>query len=169
MKSHPMNTENSGSDILEDQHDLHEIIRQAKSAYDAQEIIHCPFFEGPVTLSADGFYHLTNKPNRQPRNVNEQKLKLRLLKKALRIIRKTGTIQEYRCNMEKFGGPAKDGFTKMKQVEHWAFHHIVGEKKQFLIRVIVRRIGDGKIHFWSVMPHGRIDRQKLYQQGIEVD
>ena len=164
-----MNAENSDPEILEDHHDLHEIIRQAKSAYCMQETIYCPFFEGPVALSADGFYHLTNKPNRQPRNVNEQKLKLRLLKKALRVIRKAGTVQEYRYNMEKFGEPAKDGFTKMKQVEYWAFHHIVGEKKQFLIRVITRRVGDGKIHFWSVMPHGRIERQKLYQQGIEID
>ena len=164
-----MSAENSDPDILEDHYDLHEIIRQAKSVYGAQENIQCPFFEGPVTLSADGFYHLTNKPNRQPRNINEQKLKLRLLKKALRVIRRAGTLQEYRCNMEKFGKPAQDGFTKMKQVEYWAFHHIVGEKKRFLIRVITRRIGDGKIHFWSVMPHGRIERQKLYQQGIDED
>ena len=164
-----MDHENRDSDILADHHDLREIIRQAKSAYSAQETILCPFFEGPVALTADGFNHLTHKPNRHPRNVNEQKFKLRLLKKALRVIRKTGTLQEYRREMIKFGEPAKDGFTKMKQVEYWAFHHIVGEKKQFLIRVIVRRIGDGKIHFWSVMPHGRIDKQKLYQQGIEMD
>src|SRR3989344_7940556 len=90
-------------------------------------------------------------------------------KKALRVIRKTGTLQEYRRNMEAFGKSGKDGFTKMKQIEYWAFHDIVGEKKQFLIRVIVRRIGDGKIHFWSVMPHGKIERQRLYQGGIEVD
>ena len=87
----------------------------------------------------------------------------------MRIIRKAGTVQEYRRGMEKFGEPSKEGFTKMKRVEYWAFHHIVGEKKKFLVRVVVRLIGDGKIHFWSVMPHGRIDRQKLYQQGIEID
>ncbi len=156
-------------DILGDHHDLHEILRQGRIVYEAQETIHCPFFEGPVALTSDGFNHLTHKPNRAPRNVNEQKLKLRLLKKALRIIRKAGTVQEYRKGMETFGLPAKDGFTKMKQIQYWAFHDIVGEKKQFLLRVIVRRVGDGKIHFWSVMPHGRINRQKLYEEGIEED
>src|SRR5665213_4537136 len=142
-------------EILEDRHDLHEILRQAKIAYDAHETIHCPYFEGPVTLNADGFNHLTHKSNRQPRNVNEQKLKLRLLKRALRVIRKAGTLQEYRRGMESYGKQGRDGFTKMKQVEYWAFHDIVGEKRPFLIRVIVRRVGDGKHHFWSVMPHGK--------------
>ena len=62
-----------------------------------------------------------------------------------------------------------EGFKEMRLVEHWAFHHIVGEKKRFRIRVIVRRVGEGKLHFWSVMPHGRIEKHKLYQEGIEVD
>ncbi len=156
-------------DILNDHSDLHEILRQAKRTYEIQEIVHCPFFGSPVALTSDGFNHLTHKSNRLPRNVNEQKLKLRLIKKALKIIRKAGTVQEYRKGIEKFGSPAKDGFTKMKQVEYWAFHDIVGEKKQFLVRVIVRRVGDGKIHFWSVMPHGKINRQKLYERGIEEE
>jgi len=33
----------------------------------------------------------------------------------------------------------------------------------------VRRDGDGKSHFWSVMPHGKIERQKLYEHGIDED
>lgn len=71
--------------------------------------------------------------------------------------------------MEAFGTAGRDGFKKMKHVEYWAFHDIVGEKRRFLIRVIVRRVGDGKLHFWSVMPHGKIDKQKLYQEGIEEE
>lgn len=169
IRFHTMSKEDTESDILPDHHDLREIMREAKAIYEKQETMHCPYFEGPVTLNADGFVHLTYKPNRQPRNVNEQKLKLRLLKKALRIIRKAGTVQEYRRGVEKFGYPGPDGFTKMKQIEYWAFHDIVGEKKRFLLRVIVRRIGDGKPHFWSVMPHGKIDRQRLYQDGIDID
>lgn len=162
------NNEETNFSSLSD-YDLHEMLREAKMVYEKQETIHCPYFEGFVTLNADGFVHLTYKSNRKPRNVNEQKLKLRLLKKALRVIRKAGTVQEYRRGMEKFGKPAKDGFTKMKIIEYWAFHDIVGEQKRFLMRVIVRKIGDGKVHFWSVMPHGKIDRQKLYQGGIDID
>ncbi len=146
---------------------LHEEVAEVKTLYERQQAIRCPYFESEVTLNADGFNHLLYKPNRLPRNVSEQLLKLRLLKKALRIIKKAGTLQEYRVRFEKVGRPGKDGFTKTKQVEYWAFHDIVGEQKRFLVRVILRRVGDGKITFWSVMPHGKIDRQKLYQQGIE--
>ncbi len=157
------------SEIIDDHHDLREILQEAKLIYENQESIHCPFFEGSVALTSDGFNHLTHKPNRQPRNVNEQKLKLRLLKKALRIIRKAGTVQEYRNNMETFGESGRDGFKKMRQIEYWAFHDIVGGKKRFLVRVIIRRVGDGKLHFWSTMLHGKIDRQKLYEDGIDID
>jgi hypothetical protein len=164
-----MDGDNGNTDILADQHDLREIMKEAKRAYEVQKYIVCPFFGQPVALTADGFYHLTHKPNRQPRNINEQKLKLRLLKRGLGVIKAAGTLQEYRKNMEPVGEPNARGFKEMRLVEHWAFHHIVGEKRRFLIRVIVRRVGEGKLHFWSVMPHGRIEKQKLYQEGIDID
>jgi hypothetical protein len=164
-----MSFDSEPAELLPDNYDLREAIKDARKVYDAQESIPCPFFNGPVTLNSDGFNHLTHKPNRMPRNINEQKLKLRLLKKALRVIRKTGTVQEYRKRMEPIGHTGKDGFTKMREVEYWAFHDIVGDKTRFLMRVITRRIGDGKIHFWSVMPHGKINKQKLYQDGIEEE
>jgi hypothetical protein len=68
---------------------------------------------------------------------------------------------------EKVGKPDRDGLMKTKRVEYWAFHDIVGDKNRFLMRVIVRKVGDGQIHFWSVMPHGKINPQKLYEVGIE--
>jgi hypothetical protein len=149
--------------------DLHDYISAAKKVYQRKPTIKCPFFSEPITLNSDGFNHLLYKPNRQPRNVTEQKLKLRILKKGLNIIKRAGTVQEHRLRIEKVGKPAKDGFTKTKDIQYWAFHDIVGEKKRFLMRVILRRIGDGKVHFWSVMPHGKINKQKLYQSGIEID
>src|SRR3989339_479046 len=83
--------------------DLHKIIADSRKLYEKQKTILCPFFNAEVTLNADGFNHLLNKPNRQPRNVEEQKLKLRLLKKALKIIKKAGTLQEERLQIEKVG------------------------------------------------------------------
>ena len=145
------------------------MIAQAKEIYESRNEIHCPYFSATITLNADGFNHLLHKPNRQPRNVNEQKLKLRLLKKGIAIIKKAGTLQEYRLRIEKVGKPARDGFTKMKNIEYWAFHDIVGVEKRFLMRVVLRRVGDGKVTFWSVMPHGKINKQKLYEEGIEEE
>lgn len=58
-----MNTDDAeAGDIPDDKYDLHDVIREAKAAYEAPEIIHCPFFGGPVTLNADGF--ITSRTNR---------------------------------------------------------------------------------------------------------
>ena len=62
---------------------------------------------------------------------------------------------------------AKDGFARTKEVEYWGFVAIVGESK-IKIRVILRKIGDGNIIFWSVMPDSKLKGgQKFYTGGIE--
>ena len=147
--------------------DHHKLVETSRKIYDATPEILCPYFKSNVSLTSDGFNHLLHKPNRQPRNINEQRLKLRLLKPALHVIRNAGTVQEYRTTLEKWGEPGRDGFSKTKQVEYRAFHDIIGKESMILIRVIVRRIGDGKLHFWSVMPIGKIGKQKFYRDNTE--
>jgi len=152
--------------------DFHRLVQESRKLYDESAEIPSPFFKSKfgqnVALTSDGFNHLMNKPNRQPRNIREQRLKLRLLKPALQILRDTGTLQEYRVRLEKVGTAGKDGLHKTKSVEYWGFHDIrvLGEMK-ILIRVIVRRIGDGKFHFWSVMPIGQIGKQKFYRDTLD--
>jgi len=58
----------------------------------------------------------------------------------------------------------------MKIAEYWGFIAIVAERDKIKICVVLRRIGDGKIIFWSVMPYSKIKRgQKLHTEGIEDD
>ena len=147
--------------------DYHSLVETSRKLYDATPEISCPYFKSNISLTSDGFNHLLHKPNRQPRNIKEQRLKLRLLKLGLRILNNAGTAQEYRTTLEKWGSPGKDGFSKTKQVEYWGFHDIIGKEPMILIRVIVRKIGDGKLHFWSVMPIGKIGKQKFYRDSME--
>lgn len=149
--------------------DYHARLKESREFYETVKELKSPYFKAPVIFNSDGFNHLLNKPNREPRKINEQMLKLRLLKKATEIISCAATVQEYRTNTEKYGKPAKDGFSKTKKVQYWAFHDIVGIEKMFLIRTIVRKVGDGPHHFWSVMPIGKIEKQKTYREGIESD
>jgi hypothetical protein len=141
---------------------LIEYIQRAKVIYDKEKEIYCPYLNQKITLSSDGFNHLQYKPNRTPRNIKEQILKLMLLKKGLEIIPKCGTLQEYRVQTEKYGKAQQNGFYKMKQVQYWGFHAILADKKH-KIKVILKQVGDGKIIFWSVMPYD----QKLYTLGID--
>ena len=128
---------------------FHKLIEDSRKLYAESPEIDCPFFKSRfgyvVALTSDGFNHLMNKSNRQPRNIREQRLKLRLLKPALQILKDAGTVQEYRVRLEKVGDPGKDGLYKTKNVEYWGFHDIKGEgATKILLRVIIRRIGDGK-------------------------
>lgn len=139
---------------------------RAKEIFEKQKAIYCPFFQTNVILNSDGFNHLQFKGNRMPRNTEEQLLKFSLLPLALEVVRKSGTIQEYRKILTPFGEKSEKGFAKMKEVEYWGLIAIVGENK-IKIKAILKRIGTGNITFWSVMPHAKLKNQKLAHVEIE--
>jgi hypothetical protein len=140
----------------------------AHTRYSAQREIYNPYFQERIVLNSDGFHHLRFSARRE-RNKREQLLKFRLLSFAFEVIRKSGTIQEYRKMLTPIGKRSKnDSSIPMKEVEYWAFIAIVGTRP-IKIRVIVRRIGTGNITFWSVMPHVKVTngKQKLAGEDIE--
>ncbi len=149
---------------------------KASQIFSKNLLVHCPYFNQEVTLNSDGFHHLQFSDRRE-RSKNEQLLKFNLLPLALKIIRKSGTIQEYRKSLSPVGKKStRDGLTIMKAVQYWALIAIVGdEDKSLKIKVILRQVGDGKITFWSVMPAMKLSRDtvdmryRLATKGIEDD
>ena len=85
---------------------------------------------------------------------------------------KSGTVQEYRKIWQAIGKPAaRDGSRPMKEVEYWGLVAIIGPRPD-KIRVILRRVGTGKITFWSVMRGSKIlpdGRQRLAPENLEAD
>ncbi len=142
-------------------------MEKARKIYDAQKSIYNPYFQNQIILNSDGFHHLQFSA-RKERSKEEQLLKFSLLPLALEIIKKSGTIQEYRKTIVKYGKKSKiDGLTRTKEAEFWAFIAIVGEKK-IRIKVIIKRIGSGNIIFWSVMTDSNLRKgQKLFTDDIE--
>jgi hypothetical protein len=139
-----------------------------RAIYFAQKNIYNPYFKQQIALNSDGFHHLQFSA-RKERNKKEQLLKFSLLPLAFIVIKNSGTIQEYRKGFIGVGKRGKDGLLKTKNVEYWAFEAIIG-KSSIKIRVILRRIGDGNVIFWSVMPHSKLKGgQKIYTDGIEYE
>ncbi len=141
---------------------------RARTIYDAQREIYCPYFRGKVILNSDGFHHLKFSARRE-REKKAQLLKFSLLPLALDIIRRAGTIQEYRRLLAPTGKPSpRDGAVMMKEVEYWGLVAIVREQ-HVKVRVILRKVGNGNVIFWSVMPDVKFKngRQKLASEGIE--
>jgi len=142
---------------------------KAEALYKSRPKIHNPYLKCEVILSSDGFHHLQFSA-RRPRNKKEQLLKFSLLPLAFEIINKSGTLQEYRKSLMTTGKKgAKDGLSLTKFVEYWGFVAIVGQN-QIKVRAVLRKVGDGNVIFWSVMPYSKLKyniKQKLYTGNIE--
>ena len=139
---------------------------KAEALYNNQRNVYNPYFKSQVVFNSDGFHHLQFSARRE-RDKKEQLLKFSLLPLAIDVIKKAGTIQEYRKGLTAVGKKGKDGFALVKEAEYWGFIAIVGERK-IKIKVILRRVGNGNIIFWSVMPFSKLKGgQKLYGNGIE--
>lgn len=143
--------------------------QKAETIYNSQKEIYCPYFNNKIILNSDGFHHLQFSA-RKERNKKEQLLKFSLLPLVFAVIKKAGTLQEYRKMLAPVGKKTNDGLRKMKNIEYWGFVAIIGENK-IKIRTVLKRIGDGNIIFWSVMPYSKLRnneyKQKLFTEGIE--
>lgn len=138
---------------------------KARWVFEKQKSIYNPYFKTNILLTSEGFHHLRFSSNRE-RHKTEQILKFSLLPLALEVIKRSGTIQEYRNIFTPIGEKGRDGFTKMKRVEYWGLIAIVGENN-IKIKTILRRVGEGNIIFWSVMPYSKLRSQKLAHESIE--
>jgi hypothetical protein len=143
--------------------------QQAERIYNSQKTIFNPYLKTNVYFTADGLHHLRYSA-RNERNKREQLLKFSLLPLALVIIKNSGTLQEYRKLLITFGNKSKhDGLSLTKEVEYWGFVAIVGSNN-IKIRVVLRRVGNGNVTFWSVMAYSKLRRgnpQRLYTENIE--
>jgi hypothetical protein len=143
---------------------------KAKAIFDAEREIYCPYFQTRVVLNSDGFHHLQFSARRE-REKKSQLLKFSLLPLAFDIIRRAGTIQEYRKLLTPIGKPSpRDASIPMKEVEYWGLVAIVREKN-VKVRVVLRRVGTGNVTFWSVMPDVKFKngKHKLAPDGVEDD
>lgn len=143
--------------------------QKALAIYSAQRTIYSPYFRKEVVLNSNGFHHL-QFTSRSERTKEEQVLKFTLLPLGLRIVRTATTLQEYRKLLCPVGKKStRDGSRPMKMVEWWGFVAIFVEQ-DIKVRVVLRKVGDGNITFWSVMPYSKFRKnggQKLFLEGIE--
>ncbi|MDQ5911811.1 MAG: hypothetical protein QG568_23 [Patescibacteria group bacterium] len=140
---------------------------KARSTFFAQKSIYNSYFKCHIIFNSDGFHHLQFS-SRTERTKQEQLYKFSLLSLGIEIIKKSGTIQEYRKILSPVGKKNQNGETAMKYIEYWGMVAIIGEK-QIKVRTILRRVGTGNITFWSIMLDGKIKNgyQKQFSEGIE--
>ena len=141
------------------------VLTETEAHYKTISSIHCPYFNKKVGFSSDGFHHLRYKVAGSEREKLAQMYKFSLLHGAVEIVRSSGTLQQYRKQWGTVGRKKNsDGSREMKEMEYFAFEGILGEGISMMrIKVIVRRVGNGEPHFWSVMSDADLKRKSSYK------
>ncbi len=103
-----------------------------------------PAFNSKIIFNAKGINHLLYKGNRSRRDIERIEINLKLLPRAVKLLSEATFWQE------ESNYKTEDIFYKF-----WAFEAVVEERR---IKVIVRQVGNGIKHFWSVIPAWRKDR-----------
>ena len=125
---------------------------KAETFYKSIPKVRCPYFGTDIVFNSDGFHHLQFSAERE-RPKEAQLLKFSLLPAVPHILRNAGTIQEYRHTMEPVGRKRfSDGAREMREIEYWGIIAITKGQRPIRIKIILRRVGNGNIMFWSVMP-----------------
>lgn len=116
---------------------------------------------GEVHFNSDGFMHLIwRKENKKhKRNWKNQIKRFHLLVYVKPILQGMGYYQEYFECLEdvKVKKKGKSVF-ESKVVRYWAFVVIIDNKIR--IKLILRKIGEGNIHFWSIIPIWKTEEYK---------
>lgn len=125
------------------------LIREKRTWYKAVRKSFCPILKEDVFFTSKGFRHLLYDGLGHARSRKERMYKLGLLPLVIPVIKSATKIEEYKPPVysEKLG----------KMVEFWALQSIVG-KQNTLVTIVLRKIGTGSIHFYSVWK--RQDRKR---------
>jgi len=129
-----------------------ELLDKRRSEYKAYPPMFCQVLRDYVIFNSDGFMHLRFHIDGTPRKPEEQMYKLGLLP----LVRPTIHLSpraEYEKRLAPIGRKKNNGQKILKEVQYWALEAIVG-KQNVKLKVVLRKIGTGKLHFWSVMKLG---------------
>ena len=127
------------------------IREDSQSFYSNIGRICCPALNNEyVNFTSEGFNHLIYKSERTERDRSVQIMKFKLLTHAKTIIKISTTYQEYdESIIEVRKKKKKKVVHESSIVRYWGFVSII---RNFRVKVIIRQIGNGQKHFWSVIP-----------------
>jgi len=136
----------------------------AREIYTERPLIYSPFFKQDILLGSEGFQHLSVSA-KGGRSREEQIQRFTVLPFGIHILETATTLRGYRRRFDYFNSTEGDersrrdrlavgasgmfASKKRKIVQWWRFAEPY--QNQGMVRVVVRKIGNGNLHFWSVM------------------
>ncbi len=125
--------------------------------------VYCPYFKETISFNVKGLDHIKFKDWNRTRLIEDQYFRLKFLKLAPEVIKKSNTLQEYRetQNFERQKINSR-WERRMTLVKYYAFIAIMNSVR---IKVIIKEITGGKKFFWSICPFWK--QRKKYDGTIE--
>ena len=118
-----------------------------REIYDKIGSVFCPCLNEKVTFNAKGFHHLLYEPIGTPRSVKEKIHKLILFPLAIPVIKNAKKVDEERTLIL----PNRKKSIHPKNAKYTALVATVGKNRDVKVKVILLKIGHGKLIFWSIM------------------
>jgi hypothetical protein len=106
--------------------------------------VNCPTFpKERIVFNSKGLSHLFYKGTKKinTREFSQSSVRIALLSRAVKLLKLANYPQEETIfSVDK------------KKLRYWAFEGVINGRR---IKVIIRQVGKGKKHFWSVIPAWR--------------
>lgn len=141
---------------FKDLDDFEKIKSDAETFYQSIGEVFCPYFQEKIPLNTKGLKHLKFKADQQARTNQDQYTRLKLLRLAPEVLKKSHTVQ---------GVWETRKFEELKTNSKWKrilkdvkFYEFIAVLENVRVKVIVKEVEGGQRHFWSVIPFWSIDK-----------
>lgn len=131
---------------------VRKLIGEQKKFYKNIGIIYCGVLGADIYFSSRGFHHLLYKNNHEPRNISEIVLKLSCLQYVPPVIKNAKKITETRIITAN---------SDDKKFNIYHYELVTKQEGGKMIRVVLEKRGNSKIHFLSTMPHCKSSKKPL--------
>jgi hypothetical protein len=146
---------------------FHEIKKEAEIWYRSIDKVECPVLKRKINFNTKGLKHIKFKAWNKSRSMADQYLRLKFLRLAPAILKKSGTLQEYQetKNFERIDSNSK-WKNLMVPVKYCGFIAILDYK--YKVKVIVKEIYGGQPYIWSIIPFWKNKINPLTEETKKV-
>jgi hypothetical protein len=122
-----------------------------KPFYDKQGSIYCRAVQDNVIFNNYGWQHLVRHKNKQPRKPDDKRMRLYLLSWVPEAVKYCKSVNKTTMEKQLFGG-VELNVIYFELVRTFPKR---GKRNEVSIELILRKIEDNPIHYWSVRYHGK--------------
>jgi|ERR1039458_91811 hypothetical protein len=126
---------------------LHKLIEERRQRYNATKNTYCPLLKEVVYFNNKGFFHITHDGRDRLRPEADARMRLNLIPHIDKVISHSTKLNRNPVLVPK----TETKFNK--ELSYYELYHYLGRsksKRKVGIIVVLRRIGNGRLHFYSV-------------------